>query len=150
MYQDDQKNLNKEEKEKDCCLICWDNKNVFKMQSFVLVTNSCSCDSTFHGSCLFNWVHQTHSCPICRKPCQFNVKLLKFFLKNKIHNHDIVNPLNQIVEFDLENYNTGPRNTLFIIYKVTASLLKFIGYIVLYGVIISLTVSIRREMELLK
>ena len=61
------------EKDEDCCIICWDNKNVYKMQSFVLVTNTCSCDSLFHGSCLFNWVHQTHSCPICRKPIETDI-----------------------------------------------------------------------------
>lgn len=63
---------------------------------------------------------------------------------------DNVNQLNQIVEFDLENYNTGPRNTLFIIYNVTASLLKFVLHISLYFFIVSLTLSIKREMELLK
>ena len=140
------------EKDEDCCIICWDNKNVYKMQSFVLVTNTCSCDSLFHGSCLFNWVHQTHSCPICRKPCQFNIKLLKCFLKNR--NPSITNetnPLNQTVELDLEEYNTGLRinttkNALFIIYHVSASLLKFCAYIFLYGFIMSLTMSIKREM----
>ena len=147
MYPNEEK---EEEKDEDCCIICWDNKNVYKMQSFVLVTNTCSCDSLFHGSCLFNWVHQTHSCPICRKPCQFNIKLLKCFLKNR--NPSIREPvINEIVELDLEEYNTGLRinttkNALFIIYHVSASLLKFCAYIFLYGFIMSLTMSIKREM----
>jgi hypothetical protein len=144
--------INKEEK--DQCIICWDNKNVYKMQSFVLVTNTCSCDSTFHGSCLFNWVYQTQSCPICRKPCQFNIKLLKCFLKNKnfsqnqLQPQPFINPLNQIIELDIttnNNYIT-PKNALFIIYKFTLSILQFISCIFLYCFIISLGYSIRREM----
>ncbi len=169
MYPKDEKD-EKEETDVNQCVICWDNKNVYKMQSFILVTNTCSCDSLFHGSCLFNWVHQTHSCPICRKPCQFNIKLLKCFLKNRnpaIRGSEInsinemnpinemnsineMNPMNEIVELDLANYNTGgintTKNSLIIIYHVTASLLKFCVYVFLYGFIMSLTMSIRREM----
>jgi hypothetical protein len=130
----------KESKDKDSCLICWDDKNVYKMQSFVLVTNTCKCDGKFHGSCLFNWVHQTQSCPICRKPCHFNVKLLKYFLKNR--NSIIEQPINQ----NINQGNPGSMHALFVIYKVSLRLLQFIAYMILYCFIYGLTLSIRREM----
>ena len=126
------------DKEDGQCLICWDKKNVYKMQSFVLVTNTCKCDGKFHGSCLFNWVHQTQSCPICRKPCHFNVKLLKYFLKNR--NIVIEQPINQNIG------NPGSMHALFVIYKVSLRLLQFIAYMILYCFIYGLTLSIRREM----
>jgi hypothetical protein len=129
------------EKEKDQCLICWDEKNVYKMQSFVLVTNTCKCDSLFHGSCLFNWVYQTQSCPICRQPSQFNVKLLKFFLQNK--NSIIEQPINQNIN---QGINPGSMHALFVIYKVSLRLLQFIAYMILYFFIYGLSLSIRREM----
>ncbi len=143
-------NKESKEKEKDSCLICWDDKNVYKMQSFVLVTNTCKCDGKFHGSCFFNWVHQTQSCPICRKPCHFNVKLLKYFLKNR--NSIIEQPINQNINQGLNQNinqnigNPGSMHALFVIYKVSLRLLQFIAYMILYCFIYGLTLSIRREM----
>ena len=135
--------LDKESKEDGQCLICWDKKNVYKMQSFVLVTNTCKCDSKFHGSCLFNWIHQTQSCPICRKPCHFNVKLLKYFLKNR--NSIIEQPINQGLNQNINQANPGSMHALFVIYKVSLRLLQFIAYMILYCFIYGLTLSIRRE-----
>ena len=134
------KELEKEEYLKDNvqCLICWDKKNVYKMQSFVLVTNTCKCDGKFHGSCLFNWIHQTQSCPICRKPSHFNVKLLKYFLKNR-----------HLDEQGEQNLNLRTKNPLYAIYKVTLYLLQVMAYIFLYNIIYSLTLSIRREVEMI-
>ena len=132
------KESNELDKEDSQCLICWDKKNVYKMQSFVLITNTCKCDGKFHGSCLFNWVHQTQSCPICRKPCHFNVKLLKYFLKNR--NIVIEQPITQNIG------NPGSMHALFVIYKVSLRLLQFIAYMILYCFIYGLTLSIRREM----
>jgi len=131
------------DKEDGQCLICWDKKNVYKMQSFVLVTNTCKCDGKFHGSCLFNWIHQTQSCPICRKPSFFNIKLLKYFLKNR-HLDEQVQPLNQPLAQSLMQ---RIKNPLYAIYKVSLYLLQFIAYIFLYNIIYSLSLSIRREME---
>jgi hypothetical protein len=141
MYPNEKEYKDKEskEKDKDSCLICWDDKNVYKMQSFVLVTNTCKCDGKFHGSCLFNWVHQTHSCPICRKPCQFNIKLLKYFLKNRNSIIEQVQPFTQ-------NLVQRTINPLYAIYKVSLYLLQFVAYIFLCSFIYSLTLSIRREM----
>jgi hypothetical protein len=134
----------KESKEEDGqCLICWDNKNVYKMQSFVLVTNTCKCDGKFHGSCLFNWVHQTQSCPICRKPSFFNIKLLKYFLKNR--HLDEQGGQNQ--NLNLRTYNTI--NPLYAIYKVSLYILQVMAYIFLYNIIYGLTLSIRREVEMI-
>ena len=138
---------NKKDKELDKeledgqCLICWDKKNVYKMQSFVLVTNTCKCDGKFHGSCLFNWIHQTQSCPICRKPSHFNVKLLKYFLKNKHLEQGEQNLIQTLVQ--------RAKNPLYAIYKVTLYLLQVIAYIFLYNIIYSLTLSIRREVEMI-
>ena len=121
------------EKEDGQCLICWDKKNVYKMQSFVLVTNTCKCDGKFHGNCLFNWVHQTQSCPICRKPSHFNIKLLKYFLKNR-----------HLDEQGAQNLVQRPINPLYAIYKVSLYLLQFLAYIFLYNIIYGLTLSIKR------
>jgi hypothetical protein len=130
------------EKEDEQCLICWDKKNVYKMQSFVLVTNTCKCDGKFHGSCLFNWIHQTQSCPICRKPSHFNIKLLKYFLKNKHQSLEQGEHFNQ-------NLNLIIKNPLYAIYKVSLYLLQFLAYIFLYNIIYGLTLSIKREMEMI-
>ena len=130
------------DKEDGQCLICWDKKNVYKMQSFVLVTNTCKCDGKFHGSCLFNWIHQTQSCPICRKPSFFNIKLLKYFLKNRHLDEQGEQVQNQ--NLNLRTYNT--LNPLYAIYKVSLYILQVMAYIFLYNIIYSLTLSIRREM----
>ena len=134
------KETTEKEKEKDQCLICWDEKNVYKMQSFVLVTNTCKCDSLFHGSCLFNWVYQTQSCPICRQPSQFNVKLLKFFLQNKNQRYE---PLNQVENYSI---NAKAKYTFFIIYKVTLYFLQFVSCAFLYLFLISSIFNFKREM----
>jgi hypothetical protein len=124
------------------CLICWDKKNVYKMHSFVLVTNTCKCNSKIHGSCLFNWIYQTQSCPICRKPSHFNIKLLKYFLKNKHQSLEQGEPFNQ-------NLNLIIKNPLYAIYKVSLCLLQFVAYIFLYSIIYGLILSIRREVEMI-
>lgn len=140
---------NKKDKELEDgqCLICWDKKNVYKMQSFVLITNTCKCDGKFHGSCLFNWIHQTQSCPICRKPSHFNVKLLKYFLKNRHLEQGGEQEQVQNQNLNLRTYNT--LNPLFAIYKVSLYLLQVIAYIFLYNIIYGLTLSIRREVEMI-
>ena len=143
------KESNELDKEDSQCLICWDKKNVYKMQSFVLITNTCKCDGKFHGSCLFNWIHQTQSCPICRKPSHFNIKLLKYFLKNR-HLDEQGGEQEQVQNQNLaQNLAQRPINPLYAIYKVSLYLLQVMAYIFLYNIIYGLTLSIRREVEMI-
>ena len=125
------------------CVICWGEKNVYKMQSFVIVKNSCDCNSTFHGSCFFKWIYETNSCPICRKPSVFNVKLLNRFLNKPDANvnGNVVAPLqnnnqNQIIynrmatnnggrrTYDLDLFEERIHNKLEIILYVTYNVVK--------------------------
>lgn len=57
----------------DTCLICWDpstpNNKICKMTSFgfyFYFYKSCTCNGSFHPSCLLQWINITNSCPICR------------------------------------------------------------------------------------
>lgn len=145
------------------CVICWGEQNVYKMQSFVIVKNSCDCNSTFHGSCFFKWVYETNSCPICRKPSVFNVKLLNRFLNKP----DVpVQNNNQIVynrmatnnggrrTYDLELFEERIHNKLEIILYVTYNVLKgfckFVFCLCFYSFLFVSFMSINREMQMIE
>jgi hypothetical protein len=159
------------------CVICWGEQNVYKMQSFVIVKNSCDCSSTFHGSCFFKWVYETNSCPICRKPSVFNVKILNRFLNkpsaNALTNVNanvvatVQNPVqnqNQIVynrmatnnnrTYDLELFEERIHNKLEIIIYVTYNVLKgfckFVFCLCFYSFLFVSFMSINREMQMIE
>jgi len=56
----------------DLCIICWEKnidndvqymKNILSTSE---LTKPCKCNGVFHYDCLFQWIVQTNSCPICR------------------------------------------------------------------------------------
>jgi hypothetical protein len=162
------------------CVICWGESNVYKMQSFVIVKNSCDCNSTFHGSCFFKWVYETNSCPICRKPSVFNVKILNRFLNKPDINvnenvnapaNALQNPLqnnnqNQIVynrmatnnggrrTYDLELFEERIHNKLEIIlyvtYNVVKGFCKFAFCLCFYSFLFVTFMSINREAQMIE
>lgn len=58
-----------ESENKDLCPICQDH---FKKND--LVTNIPNCDHTFHSECLFIWLQNNDSCPVCRETNLFSKK----------------------------------------------------------------------------
>jgi hypothetical protein len=116
------------------CLICWGENNVYKMQTFAIVKNSCKCNSLFHGSCFLKWIYETNSCPICRKPSIFNLKLLNRFLNKPDINANTVQ--NQVIynriatnnggrrTYDLELFEERIHNKFEIIMYVTYNVIK--------------------------
>ena len=172
----------KEEKEKEKddvkqCIICWGENNVYKMQSFVIVKNSCQCNSIFHGSCFFKWIYETNSCPICRKPSVFNVKLLNRFLNKPISN-DVINVNNsgtnaiinqnnnQIIynrmamnnnrnrTYDLdiveEHYQNKVQFVIYITYNIVKGLCKFTFCLCFYSFLVVSFMSINREVQMIE
>ena len=75
----------------DECLICWEpsttNNNIIKMQSLIstsLISTSCRCNGLFHYNCLFKWIKQTNTCPICHTIIEITLdKHLKLHYNNK-------------------------------------------------------------------
>jgi hypothetical protein len=63
------------------CLICWEPENkqnpIIKMKNIMLFESSCECDCNFHCDCLFEWVSNTQTCPICRNPLTINIEILE-------------------------------------------------------------------------
>jgi hypothetical protein len=56
----------------DLCIICWEKKTnndeqyMKNILSTFELTKPCKCNGVFHYDCLFKWIFQTNSCPICR------------------------------------------------------------------------------------
>jgi hypothetical protein len=54
------------------CIICWEKKTnndeqyMKNILSTFELTKPCKCNGVFHYDCLFQWIVQTNSCPICR------------------------------------------------------------------------------------
>ena len=75
----------------DECLICWEpsttNNNIIKMQSLIstsLISTSCRCNGLFHYNCLFKWIKQTNTCPICHTIIELTLdKHLKLHYNHK-------------------------------------------------------------------
>ena len=158
--------VKKEEDDVIQCVICWGENNVYKMQSFVIVKNSCKCNSIFHGSCFFKWVYETQSCPICRKPSVFNVKLLNRFLNKPdvpvqnqpnnqiVYNRIATNNNNNRRTYNLEMFEERHQNKLqfviYVTYNVFKSLCKFTMYLCFYSFLIISFISINRETQMIK
>lgn len=161
------------------CVICWGENNVYKMQSFVIVKNSCDCNSTFHGSCFFKWIYETNSCPICRKPSVFNVKLLNRFLNKpsanavtnvngnasanaltnasanalQNHNHFTYNGIRNII-YDLEMFEERIHNKveiiMYVTYNVIKGLCKFTFCLCFYSFLFVSFMSINKETQMIE
>ena len=163
--------VKKEEDDVIQCVICWGESNVYKMQSVVIVKNSCDCNSTFHGSCFFKWVYETNSCPICRKPSVFNVKLLNRFL-NKPDANVNANINGNVVANALQNHNhftyNGIRNRtynlemfeerihnkveiiIYVTYNIVKGLCKFVFCLCFYSFLFVSFMSINRETQMIE
>jgi len=66
----------------DMCFICWEyythQRGLIKMNSlsfFSVYYKSCKCNGIVHSDCLLKWIHNTKSCPICRKEIQFQTEI---------------------------------------------------------------------------
>jgi hypothetical protein len=81
-FYDDNLEFYKEEQ----CLICWEfSENINEinnLQSLIIFETTCNCNSYFHNKCLYDWVKQTQSCPICHKPLTIKNQDLKHFFNN--------------------------------------------------------------------
>jgi hypothetical protein len=170
LKEEKEKDKEKEKEEYDVkqCIICWGENNVYKMQSFVIVKNSCQCNSLFHGSCFFKWVYETNSCPICRKPSVFNVKLLNRFLNKPISNEviNVNNNNNQIIynrmamnnnrnrTYDLdiveEHYQNKVQFVIYITYNIVKGLCKFTFCLCFYSFLFVSFMSINREVQMIE
>lgn len=109
------------------CLICWDQVNVYKMQSFAIITQKCKCNGNFHRKCLFKWVYETNSCPICRTSIKFNIKILDRFLNKNRRQNDI----NTFIEYNVED-QSKLKFVLFIILNLVRQLIKFSLWLFFY------------------
>lgn len=123
------------------CLICWDRKNVYKMQSFAIITNSCKCNGLFHGGCLFKWVYETNSCPICRRPSEFNIKLISRFLNRHKRENDIDNFVGYT-----ERQNKFQIAVL-IIFNIIRIFMRFVLYLLFYAFLFSFIAIGKNEIE---
>ncbi len=171
--------IKEEAKEDDViqCVICWGENNVYKMKTFAIVKNSCDCNSMFHGSCFFKWIYETNSCPICRKPSVFNVKLLNRFLnkpstnaltntvanavtnqnqnqnQNQNHNHFTYNGIRNTI-YDLEMFEERIHNKVEIIiyltYNIVKGLCKFTFCLCFYSFLYLSFMSINRETQMIE
>lgn len=124
------------------CLICWENKHVYKMQSFAIITNSCKCNGLFHGRCLFKWVYETNSCPICRSLSEFNIKLISRFLNKSKRETQIE---------DLLDYSTERQSkaqiALFLTFNIIRLFMKFVLYVLFYAFLFTFFVIGKKEIS---
>lgn len=52
------------------CVICWHDKNVYKMSELLeqnKLISGCNCNPKLHVKCFTDWINMSNSCPICRK-----------------------------------------------------------------------------------
>lgn len=96
------------------CLICFDEKHVYKMQTFTVIASDCKCNGLFHASCLCRWVYRNNSCPICRSPSYFNIWLLR-----------------RISVF-VRNNNINLTFALFVLFNVMREFIKWCIYLLFY------------------
>lgn len=127
------------------CLICWENNHVYKMQTFSIITNTCKCNGLFHRRCLFKWVYETNSCPICRSPSEFNIKLISRFLnKNKREQN-----INTFLEYETQR-ETKIQIALLITFNLIRLFMKFILYFSFYLFLFTFIIIGKNDVALLK
>lgn len=120
------------------CLICWDSMNVYKLQTFAIITTKCKCNSTFHRKCLFKWVYETNSCPICRKSTKFNIKLLDRILNKNQQNNNI----GEFIEYNIEN-SSKLKYVLFITLNIIRQFIKFIVCLFFYASLFTFVIIVK-------
>ena len=67
------------EPEEKACIVCWmpslnDNDNeLHSLKEFKEYIVNCSCNVSIHKKCLYKWLQNSSTCPICRKSIIYNI-----------------------------------------------------------------------------